>query len=83
MNKVDELLEFLATREGSYTLDEVSRSILIPKYMCRKIVHFLAKYGFVCLNDTEVKINPKMKDFVIATSGRTFLQLAPSATTRT
>jgi len=81
MNKIDELLDFLATSGRSCTLDEISIFAGIPCDVCEKIVRFLAEYGFVRLNGSGVEINPKMRDLIIATSSKTLLELTPPITT--
>jgi len=77
MNKVDEILEFLAMSGESYTLDEISNSIGVPCEACKEIVRFLERYGFVRKDDSKVKINPKIRVFIIATSDKALPQ-APS-----
>lgn len=81
MDKIDELLEILAANRHSRTLDEISRSIGITYDLCERIVQFLAEYGFVHVNGLEVKIDPKMRNFVIATSSKPPLQLTARITT--
>jgi len=71
MNKADELLEFLAVKTVSYTLDETSGLLGIPSELCETIVQFLAKYGFIQLKGSEMKITPEARNFVIATFPRT------------
>ncbi len=83
MNKIDELLEFLARSGSSYRLDEVSRLVGIPYDNCEKIVQFLARHNFVHIDDSEVKINPKIRVFIIATSDETLSQLPPRLHTTT
>ena len=80
MDKMDEVLELLAANGDSYTLDEISKSVGIHYDLCERVVQFLSKYGFVCLNGLKVKIDPNIKNFIIETSARTVLQLAPRAT---
>ncbi len=75
MNSIDQILDLL-TDEGSYTIDEISRYFDIPQDICKKIVNFLAKYGFILLKDFKVKINPKAKDFITSTSAKAILQSA-------
>ena len=74
MNHIDRILEFLALRESSYTLHDVSKSVEIPHDVCKKIVHFLTSYDFVHLAGSKVKINPKIGRFMIATSAKAPLQ---------
>jgi DNA-binding IclR family transcriptional regulator len=79
MNRIDHILDLLAD-ERSYALDEISRYFDIPQDICRRIVDFLAKYGFILIKDFKVKINPKAKDFITSTSARAILRSAMPVT---
>jgi len=81
MDKIDEILELLAARSSSFSLDEVSRSVSIPYDVCEKIVQFLAEYGFVRMNGLKVKISPETRKFIVATFEKTPLQLITSSAT--
>jgi len=82
MEKIDELIEFLGTDGDPHSLDEISRSLSIPHDSCKKIIRFLAKYGFVQLNEPEVKIDPRTRRFVTATSRKIPMQAgSPPITT--
>jgi len=71
MNKADELLEFLAMKTTSYSVNETSGLLGIPSELCETIVQFLVKYGFVQLKGSEVKITPETRNLVIATFPKT------------
>ena len=75
MNRIDQILDLL-TDERSYTIDEISRYFDIPQDICRRIVDFLAKYGFILMKDFAVKINPKARNFIASTSARATLRPA-------
>jgi len=79
MNRIDQILDLL-TDERSYTLDEISRYFDIPQDISKKIVDFLAKYGFILIKDLGVKINPKAKNFITLTSARATLRPAMPVT---
>ncbi|MEM2110385.1 MAG: hypothetical protein QXX08_00705 [Candidatus Bathyarchaeia archaeon] len=73
MDKIDELLEFLAMNRRSFTLGEISKSVNIPCVLCNDLIYFLANYNFVQLNHAkEVEINPKIRRFIDATSNKSF-----------
>jgi predicted transcriptional regulator len=75
MNCIDQILDLL-TNEGSYTLDEISKYFDIPQDVCKKIVDFLAKYGFIMIKDFRVKINPKTETFITSTSTKAIFKSA-------
>jgi DNA-binding Lrp family transcriptional regulator len=71
----------MATSECALTLDEVSKSLNIPSEECGRIIEFLAKYGFIRLEDSKVNVKAKMKVFITTTaSDRTFPEELLSAT---
>jgi len=67
-SKIDEVLEFLALDSDLHSVEEVSERSSIPRNLCQDIASFLAKYGFIQFRGSKMRINPKMKDFIIATS---------------
>ncbi|MDH5441925.1 MAG: hypothetical protein OEZ48_05365 [Candidatus Bathyarchaeota archaeon] len=79
MNRTDQILDLL-TDERSYTIDEISRYFDIPQDISKKIVNFLAKYGFILIKDFKVKINPKAKNFITLTSAKAIFQPAMPVT---
>jgi len=68
MSKIDEVLEFLAVEDKSHSIDEVSEALDIPYSICRSIADFLSKYDFIRIEGSRLEINPKLRDFVIASS---------------
>ena len=64
MNKIDEILEFLARNNNSYSLDDLSKTICVSNQVCERTIEFLAKYDFVRLRNSKIEINPKISRFI-------------------
>lgn len=71
MNRIDLLMEFLASNKRWCTLEEISMSTNAPAKACSNIVHFLSNYNFVKTDGSSVMIRPEAR------------KLYPSITTRT
>jgi len=67
-SKIDEMLEFLALDGDWHSIKEASDALNFPCSICENIASFLAKYDFIQFRELKMRINPKMKDFVIASS---------------
>ena len=67
---IDEVLEFLALDNALHTTKEISGRLQIPHNTCMKIIIFLLKYDLIELEGLRIKLNPKIKNFVIATTNK-------------
>jgi len=68
MEKIDEMLEFLALHGGACSVEEVSKALHITRETCKKIADFLAKYNFVDFEGRTLMISPRMKDLFTCSS---------------
>lgn len=75
ISKIDEIIDFLASDSDVHSFKEISEVLNIPLNLCKEIASFLAKYGFVKLEDETLKINPKIRDFIVETSEKSILQI--------
>jgi DNA-binding IclR family transcriptional regulator len=81
-SKIDELLEYLALDDDAHSIEEISEVLGIPHDVCERIADFLSKYNFIQFNNSEAKIEPRMRDFVITSSQeKPILRILPSVTT--
>jgi hypothetical protein len=65
---LDEFLEWLASDDKWHSLDEFAASNRVEKYKVEKIAKFFACYKFIEFkeNGKKVKINPKMRQFIVS-----------------
>jgi len=75
--RIDQILNFLATNENEHTLEEVSASLGIPLSVCRRVAIFLGKYGFIEFNGSKMRIDPKIKEFILNSAGEETLAADP------
>jgi DNA-binding IclR family transcriptional regulator len=64
VSKIDEVLEFLASDGNLHSIEDISRTLNIPSSMCKKIIVFLVKYGFVQFEGRKLKIDSKIRDLM-------------------
>ena len=81
VDRVDEVLEFLASTGKNYTIVDLSITFDMPCDKCLSIVNFLVKYGFVYSNEEEFKINPKIRDIILNKNTEHHNKIAETNTT--
>ncbi len=72
--KIDAILEFLSSDDGSHSTKEISAVSNIPLVECENITRFLVKYDFAQSEDKGLKIDRKTRDFIFATLKEPILQ---------
>ena len=77
-SRIDEILEFLAMDGDFHSIEEVSTALNISYHVCETVATFLAKYDLVQYEHLKIKINPKIRDFITATSSKPVIELTPT-----
>jgi DNA-binding IclR family transcriptional regulator len=70
--QIDEVLDYLALNEKPHSIKEISEALKLPYELCKIILDFLSKHGFVESENSQITLNPKMKEFITATSNKNF-----------
>jgi hypothetical protein len=73
-SKIDVILEFLSSDNGSHSIKEISAALNIPFDDCENIATFLVKYDFAQFEANGLKIDRKTRDFIFATLNKPLLQ---------
>ena len=75
MSSIDEILELLATDGNIHSIEEISRELALPLIACEHIASFLAKYNAIKISNRYLKINPRIRDFIISSSDKSPIRI--------